>query len=494
MYHPPSKKVRLWRRFAVLCGMAIAVVGGLAVLAALTLGYGFNKKDGRIEQGGILQMGTTPSGATASVDGVQLGALTPTKLASQVGNYKVVMNRQGYQSWQKTVPVQAGNITWVTYPRLIPTKLTPEDVQTYPATVASALPSPSSKRYGIMKAPTAPVVSVAMLDQDTVETQDYTLPQALYTHTEDATQSQFAIEVWSGDEKHVLLKHTYGQDGAVEWIVLNLDKPDESINVNRSLGISGSVTEPAFTRSDGREIYAIVDGAVKVLDLNEQTVSRPLVEDVADFRIYGDKFVLFVTKPNGNKQSVGYVKKDYKQPRIVREVAYDGATQAQFDVSKYYDKYYYLVSYGTEASLFSSSNMPDDSTSNLKLTYVKTLSLAHPITVVNMTDNGQFATVQDGSSFSTYNLEISQLSSTDFDNGTAALPQELKYLDGYLLWGVRDAKLHTYEFDGANQHDIMTLAPEFGATLSPTGKYLYAMNRTENGVALTRVQLLDIDE
>ncbi|MBH1980623.1 PEGA domain-containing protein [Candidatus Saccharibacteria bacterium] len=493
MYHPPSKRVRFWRRFTVVSIMFVAVVTSVAILTALTLGYGFSQKDGKIEQGGLLQMSSTPTGATVTIDGVKFGSQTPTKLVSQVGNYHVEMQKNGYHKWQKTVPIQAGNITWVAYPRLIPQTLTPKATVKYPATTASALPSGSAKRYAVLTSADRPVVSVAMLDREEVTTKEYELPVAAYTGVPDGQPSRFAISEWTGDEKHVLLQHTFGPNNTVEWLLFDLDRPEESININHALGISGAMSKLVFTEDNGREIYALIDGSVRILDLDSQTQSRPIVEDVVDFRLSGDKFVLFTKAPADGKQQVGYVKKDYKQPRIVKTVAHEGADIAQFDVGKYYDKYYFVISHGKEASLFSSGSLPNDSTSMLALKHVQTLALKQSIVDVNITDNGQFATAQDGVGFATFNLEIMKLTTAQLTHGSSSVPQKLKYLDGYMLWGVNDDKLRTYEFDGENQHDIMPIIPSLGATLSPSGKYLYGFAQVDaDTVALTRVQLLDI--
>lgn len=497
MYHPPSKKVRFWRRLSVIAVMSAAVVCGVIILTALTLGYGFNEKDGRIEQGGILQMGSAPSGASITVNGTAFGSQTPTKLVSQPGDYAVTMNKTGYRQWQKTVPIQAGNITWVAYPRLIPEKLTPKKVASFAPTTASALASPSSKYYGVLSNPSEPTLTVAALDSEEVKTTEYVLPQDMYAQVEtpaDGPQhSTFTIESWSGNEKKVLLNHMYGPDNLHEWIILNLDKPEESVNINRVFGLDANVTKPVFSENDGSALYALVGDSVRVLSLHDGTMSRPLVDRAVDFRLYGDRYVLYVAAgDDATTQKVGYVKKEYKQPRVVKVVPFDGVHNAQIDAGKYYDTYHYLVSYGLHTELFSSAAAMDESQKPLRLKSVYKADFAQPIIDTNMTDNGQFATIQDGVSFATYNLEVSQASQTPLVEGSAPLPQKLRYLDGYLLWGVRNGILHTYEFDGANQQDLMPVLPELGATLSPSAKYLYSFVREDGAVVLNRVQMLDI--
>lgn len=492
MYHSPSKRVLFWRRIIMTIIMAIIVLAGVAVLTAFSLGYEYSEKDGTIEQGGILQLGSKPSGATVTINGSQYGSRTTTKLVSQPGEYNVAMDRTGYRTWQKTVPIQAGNITWLAYPRLIPERLEPQTVAEFPATMADALASPSGKKYAVLPRGDTPAVSTIALNEDQADTNEYTLPSNSYTvPTAERPTSQFEIDSWNGDENKLLIKHLRGEGVPVEWIVFDMANPTDSVNLNSSLGV-GSLEKPVFSEGDGSQLFAIVDGAVRVLDLDDQTLGRPMVQDVVDFRLYGDKFVLFVKAPKDDVQQVGYVKNSYEEPRILRTVAYDGAHNAQLDVGKYYSKYYFLVSYGKHAQLWSSPRMPDDATSSIELTREKKIELDRAITEADVTDNGQFAIVQNGQSFATYNLEISQLDTTKLTAGDADLPQKLRHLDTYLLWGTRDGMLRTYEFDGANQQDIMPITPRLGATLSPDGKYLYGFTQRDDTLRLTRVQLLDI--
>lgn len=473
--------------------MAIVVLSGVAVLTAFSLGYGFNQQDGSLRQGGILQLGSKPSGASVTINGSQYGSRTTTKLVSQPGDYTVEMHREGYQTWTKTVPIQAGNITWLAYPRLIPERIEPEVVLEFPDTTADALPSPTAKKYAVLPRADTPAVSVVGLSGDENELREYTLPPGSYTApTEAHPTSRFVLESWSGDERTLLIQHVRGQGVPSEWIVFDMADPENSVNLNRMMGIA-SLQKPVFSEDDGSQLFALVDGAVRVLDLDDETLGRPMVTGVVDFRMYGDKFVLFVKAAKDGEQQVGYVKNDYEEPRIVRTVAHDGTHDAQFDVGRYYNNYYYLVSYGTQAQLWSSARMPDDATTRLPLKRVQKLELEHAITSAEITANGQFASIQDGHSMETYNLEIAQLDTTEFTEEASAKAQKLRHLDTYLFWGMHDGKLRTYEFDGANQHDIMPIVPQLDATLSPNGKYLYAFTRDDEVVKLTRVQLLDLE-
>ncbi len=471
---------------------SLAVVIGVVILAAITLGYSFNSEEGRLERGGILQINSKPSGAKLTINGQRHPSNTPAKIVSEAGDYALEIEKEGYRTWQKTAPIQAGNITWVMYPRLIPQKISPVRVADLPDTLADGLPSGSSKRYAFLKSADSPATLIANLDSEEVQLKEFTLPPDIYEKpTKDHPKSTFSLKLWSADERLVLLRHVYA-DNKEEWLLLNRDKPKDSFNITKMFGVA--MTDVVFANNSGSQLYAIVDGAVRLIDISSQTISRPLVENAQSYSLSGD-YIVFVSKPTKqNKQQLGYMHKEFKEPYIIDTVPYDGSHSAQFDMGKYYDTYYYLVTNGRTATLTRSNALPHtySTEASFKRLAVKTYQLDRPIRVAHITDNGQFATIQDGWSFATYNLEVGQLATTDFQTDTQQKPQKLRYLDRYLLWAERDGYLRTYEFDGANQHSIMPIEARFDATLSPSGKYLYGVRNANDTYQLIRVQLLGI--
>lgn len=490
MYHAPSRKVQLFKRFVTVIISATIVIAGVSILTAITLGYRFNRENGHIERGGILQLSSKPTGANITVNGQPHPTTTSAKIVSDPGDYALQLERDGYRTWQKTVPIQAGNITWVMYPRLIPQKLPVTNVAELPATLAGALPSGSSKRYAFLQKADTPTISTANLDSEEVKLTSSSIPADVYTQpTAEAPKNVFSLKLWSGDERSMLVRHVFA-DNQEEWLLVYPEKPEDSINLTKLFGVQ--LKDVVFGSHNGSRMYALVDGAVRLLDVGNGTISRPLVEKVHDYTLFED-YILFVSQPTEQKtQQVGYTHKDFTQPRVVEAVPYDGEHAAKFDIGKYYDNYYFLITQGKQATLSRSSNLPTNPTAELERKKVKSFELEKPVTTAHITDNGQFATIQDGWSFATFNLEVQQLATTDFQPESAQKAQKLRYLDRYLLWAERDGNLRTFEFDGANQHNIMPVEPQFDATLSPSGKYLYGVRKTDKGYTLSRVQLLDI--
>lgn len=118
------KRRKLFKRFLINTIMVSAVLVTVTVITLFMLGFRFDADNGNLEQNAFLQFDSIPSGATVSVDGVVASSKTPNKSSVTAGKHTVVMWRDGYQTWQKTLSVKSGTLTWLNYTLLIPKTLT----------------------------------------------------------------------------------------------------------------------------------------------------------------------------------------------------------------------------------------------------------------------------------------------------------------------------------------------------------------------------------
>lgn len=65
--------------------MVLSVISIVVVLILITQGYRFNHFDGKLEQGGLVQFNSRPTGATVSVDGMALANRTASKITLSTG-------------------------------------------------------------------------------------------------------------------------------------------------------------------------------------------------------------------------------------------------------------------------------------------------------------------------------------------------------------------------------------------------------------------------
>jgi hypothetical protein len=89
----------------------------------------------------------------------------------------------------------------------------------------------------------------------------------------------------------VVLKHIRANN-PIEWLILDTEKPEESVNINQAFGID-NINEVVFGDYGGSQIYALIDGKVRNLDVSNKTISSPLIDNVNNFSLYGDGYILF---------------------------------------------------------------------------------------------------------------------------------------------------------------------------------------------------------
>src|SRR5690606_5213433 len=127
--------------------------------------------------------------------------------------------------------------------------------------------------------------------------------------------------------------------------------------------------------------------------------------------------------------------------------------------------------HGNSVEILKGQLVRSDSDDSLSLKTVTTVATPEDISYLSTRTNGRFIVAQHNKSFSVYDLELEKLTTTTV-RGDAPLEGELRWLDGYIVWSSLDGMLRTYEFDGANQHDIMPIIPGQNPTLTSNNSYL----------------------
>lgn len=488
MYHPPSKRKQLLQRIAVYSLMSITVVGLVSVLVLLMLGYRFNRAEGTIERGGLVQFDTNPDGATVSIDGASFGSQTPSKTTMAAGKHFITMQRDGYQKWQKSVDLVAGSILWLNYARLIPTELTPKNVADF-ASVTSAAASPDNRWMAIKDDAATPVIRIADLGREDARITDITLPKESFTAPKKDEPQTFTLVEWDPSSQYILVKHTYNDEKKTEWIVVDADNVDSSKNITTLLGVNAG--QPKFSNSDSQVLYAIVEGDIRRIDLNSTTLSGPLVENVADFDLFDRSTITYVTKvdPKTKLRSVGYYDDGADKGRTIRSYNDNGKLPLQLAVGRYFGDTYVAIAHGDVLDVFE-GDLPHSGTDDpSSLKSVANVSLPGGVDYLSIRTDGRFIVAQQGAEYTVYDLELKKLTTTKLQ-GTAPVTSKIEWLDNYMVWSDRDSTVRLYEFDGANQHDIMKVVKGLDVTLSPSDKYIYGFTKSDDEkLHLTRVQL-----
>ncbi|MEO5950302.1 MAG: PEGA domain-containing protein [Candidatus Saccharimonadales bacterium] len=486
MYHPPSKRKQLVRQVAVYTAMSVTIIVAVTALVFIMLGYDFNKKDGRIEQGGLLQFVTSPSGAEVTVDGNMLGSQTPSKSTAFTGSHYVTMSKTGYKTWQKSIDVLPGSILWLNYARLIPTTLTQKTVADF-TTVSSTASSSDNKWLAVKEDPTTPAIKLVNINSDATPVTTLNLPATTYTPpTTDKGQS-FFIENWDQASRYIIVKHVY-DTSKIEWLVVDSQDVTKTKNITLLLGIDAS--KVVFSKLNNRVVFAQIGADVRQIDLDAETLSRPLISNVAEFSLSDSSTITYVTNYDTEKKirSVGYYQIGADKPYILRNFN-EGVLPLHVAIASYFNENYITITYGDSVDIFKGS-LPKVAIESSDLSTVASFKLEGGAQWLKIENSGRFVVMQNGGVYSVYDLELNKLTTTTVKSDTA-ISKELPWLDGYTVWNDTNGTVRLYEFDGSNQQDIMSVVPGLSVTLNPNGSYVYGFNKNAAGAyELQRTKLI----
>lgn len=478
-----SRRRQPWLRTAIYSFMTLVVTVIVAMLMLVVLGYQFNKKDGRIEQGALLQFESTPTGAAVTLDQTPFSALTNTKTTVDRGSHFVQYNLSGYRTWQKTISVSAGQIGWLSYARLIPTTVTPQTLQQYTA-LSGALAAPSNKYMLLHQAADAADFVLANIQNDTVQYSTLALPASAYTAPSAGQTQTFTLQSWSKDDQAVLILHTY-DDGKTEWLVLDRDSPEKSINLSTNYGVNPSTVQFAGTGS--KLLFVRTDNAVRRINLDEETLSRPLATNIDTFTAYDDKTIVYSTVADSkNQRTVAYAALDIDNPVTLATYPADGQPLLAA-MTNYFSQRYVAIVHGQSLKILAGSLPTATDAGSLKKFATQTISAAP--TALKPSANSRLFVAELPAGFATYDLELKKYDETAWA-AQPQVPRPINWLDSFMLWSDYGGQLRFYEFDGANQQNIMPVAEGYAASLSPNGKYIYGVAKTDKGFAFERARLI----
>lgn len=480
-----TRQIQLALTYIVMVGLIAVIV---TLLAFFVNGYRFNSADGKFVQGGLVQLDSMPNGAAITIDGKAFSNNTSAHTTLFSGLHSFTIDKAGYDTWKDTVKVAPGSVVWLTYPRLVPTTLTPDVVEKY-AAVTSAQSS-SNGKYMAFDTPAAKTpLAIVDISGDTVEPTNIAIDAKSLSAPADSKNSHFDVVEWSGNNHYLLVKHTYAKN-KVEWLRIDTTGSHDVRNITSELGLNFSHVQ--FRTGSSSQFYGLTsNGDLRRFDLSSDTISAPLATNVQSYTINDDKTLTYVSTYDAKTRvrTVGYVSDGASHGQTLRSYTDNGKLPLHVATDTYYGTRYFAISYGTRLDIVE-ANVPnsDDTNGTSKLQLFRSFTLpfkdaAH----LTFRTSGRFVVVSDKNSASVYDFGLDNFTTMNLGNGS----EPLQWLDGYIAWSTVGGELTIADFDGANTHDIMPAVDGLDATLSPNGKYLYAFTKSKSGdVLLARVQLI----
>ena len=461
---PNNRRAITLRIIAYGVTLALTLVTTTLLLYA-ALGYRFDKS-GHVTRSGLLLVSNRPQAGVVYINNQEKDGATPSRFVFPASSYDLTLKRTGYHDWNKRVVVAASGVREVTYPLLIPNKLTPK--QQIEFTTPYLASQTQDRKLLLTHITNAPQMQLIELDPKNPKQTTLNLPTTI--KRENGQLGTFAVIEWALNNKQVLLMQTL-PSGLTQLVSLDVTQPEEALNISSIYG-SDTPANVHYVGGDTNKIYGTKDGTLSRYSL-KQNETTGLMQNIRSYQPYSDDTILFDRLADSGTE-IG-IWKDKTATVIQKGAAADAPALLKY--ASFEDHFYFAVA------------LPSVHTLTLYRDPLKKPILAKqlPLKVLefentqklDFSDSSQFIMAQNGKNFITYDFE-------DLLAYRVTLPYDLA--DGSLLnWADSshiqaqsvDGKGYLFEYDGLNSQALVG---------SRIGTKLFFANDYKHVYSLTDIQ------
>lgn len=451
--------------------LTILVILGTIILVLAGQGYDLDPGTGQVIRNGLILVNSTPEGAQVTINGVAESDLTPASFPVPDGEYEVSINLGGYRPWQKNLQLDGSEVEWLYYPLLIPSSLETDNLTVFlrPEFIG---PSPSGETLLVRQSQARPVLNLLEFSASGVSNErDLSLSAELLNLGSNQAPGKFGFAGWADDERHALLTHSRG--GRIEYIWLDVQNVALSRNLNDDFGLN--LDDVRFIDGDSNRLIGLVDGDLRRINLDSDTISAPVIRSVDRYVLHEDRFIVFIQNREPGSQ-LGLIEGD-NEAQILEELPRP-AGNYRLEFAQFDDVFYLalLDRSSGQASLAANPHVRPESEAESPLVFNLTGA-----SQISFSRNGQFITIQAGQRFLTYDLDYKRRYSFRIDYALAAA-ETAQWLDGYRLSLVgNDGVLRAFEFDGQNSTELIEVNPAFTPIYSGAQNILFSLSPAAEG-------------
>ncbi len=483
MHHHNSKRSNFIKRLVVYSATTLLVVLIAGFVILTVMGFKFDTDRQQFEQYAFLQFNSAPTGASVAVNGVEVTGKTPNKTSVPEGKHEVVIWRDGFETWRKTLYIKSGTLTWLNYILMVPTKLSVESVADYEG-LSTSLVSPLNKYIVVQQFVDKPSFDIAQLDMDLPTFNQIAIPKKDYSEAyTTSVKHAFKVASWDQGERYMLIKHNYNDN--TEWLVADSQDENNTKNITKLFDLQFS--DVKFSGTGGNTFFGLESGNIRKLDTKTGTVSKLLATKVKQFSLYSQNIITYIGDGDNGGRLVGLYRDGDEKPYVVKTISSSNVNRLQVASSRYFSEDYIAIADGKNVDILSGnySTLLFSDLSSIKS--VKTFDVAGDVLNLSFSPSGQYLLAQSGADFTSYDLEYKNTVLSTVDTTGSASP--LKWLNNSYFWSDNGSNLNIREFDGANPRLINSVVVGQDVALTKSGKFLYSLDKSTNGYQLQRVKM-----
>lgn len=501
-----KKRRQLIRVIIAEVGMVLSVIAIVVVAIFAAMGFMISS-NGNIEQSGLAQIHSLPTGANVKIDGNTIMARTNLSRSLSAGTHSLEISRDGYDSWNNNIRISAGVLLRLYYPRLFLQNRVPEVAKNLTAIDNLEFYSPSPKRNYILYAEKgAPDWQLLDIRGDEVRTTTIDVSGVLWGMLEEndlqkktpKTVETHAYKfhgiideiMWSNDESSVLVKVTYS--GKSEWILVHLREVARSLNLTRTFGLGE--TRLAMIDDAANQLYALEKQQLRRINTSDETISRVLVDRVQSFANNGTR-VIYVSESE-KSYLVGVFRDDDKSSTKLAEYPKDMTVRVA--LSEYYGEDYMSWLVNNKLTIMY-GRLPSYNINGIELSNYR--FLADELELSEVPDSftgspeGGYLIARKGNKYM-----VTELSDGELHEYTAPT-EKLRWFDDSMMYAINNHNIIVWDFDGANKRnlaesikkndeDTTQIIDQYDLVVTNNNRWLYYLTRGEKFTALTRERIM----
>lgn len=424
--------------------VAIAIIVAATILLFQTSGYDVDRKTGDIIQNGLVFVSAHPQSADIYLNNTNKGN-TDARFTIPAGNYNIELRRKGYRTWKNNFTLGGASIERLVYPFLFPEKLITTDQQQYDSPPAFSSVSPDRHWLVVQQPGAFNIFNVFDLNDPKQKMTTLTVPPTTLTATNEP-QTLSLVE-WSTDNRHLLVKHTFA--GNQEFIIIDKESPDSSINVSKRFNLSVAKVVLRDKKFDQYYVYDSTDKSLKSADLKSDQL-QTFLSNVLAFKSYGSDKMLYVSN-SATSGKASLQLKDGANTYPLRDLALD--TNYLLDFAQFDSSWYVAGGAKSDGRVFIFKNPQDAKPINGRLLYpYATLVVSQP-EFISFSENTRFIALQSGSRFAVFDGETNKRYSYDIKIPIEPA-QQAYWMDGHRLSVTSNNKTEIFDFDGTNKQTL----------------------------------------
>ena len=484
-YLDPKKQAR--QSALLLTGyflIGIAILIGTFILVYQAYGFGFSK-NGKVVQSGLVFFSSNPNPAKIYFNGTLNKAETNSRIVLEENIYDVLLRRNGYREWKRTIEVDGGSVRHYDYPFLFPTKL--ESTNIYPiAGNPNIFTQSPDRRWLMVQLPGAtPRFVVYDLKNPKDQPVEIALPASAYTKTVGADSWEFSE--WADNNNHLVLIHNF--NNKKEYVLVDRKDPVQSVNLTNTIDAKFTELSLLDKKYDKYYLYDASDLTLKKATLSEPT-ALPVLNKVYDFKAYGNDDILYVSDAEKAPGKVQYILKIKDKNYSLKTSNSDN--KYLLDLTEYSNKLYVVIGSSSSSRLlvFKDPVAKLSDPNKKQLAPVQVLRVKNP-NYVKFSASAQFVMAQNGNQFAIYDAENDKGYNFTTKQPIDAPQVHANWMDGHRLTYVSQGKLFVFDYDYQNQQILNPASSSYLPAFSSDFKNLYtAVNLPNSGLFLSQTPML----